>query len=237
MLVPILRVLYGGSADNAAPREAMRLAWYLAKGIPPPEPPPPGPRAIENARPFTDAAEIIDLAMSQPTPDNEGRLRVPFTLRVHPDRNCCVADLAVEIGVGDVLVAVESEYWQPVTGSVFRGGRHENAGRTAATGAALLAGPHDGSGRIDGEPLGEEPVLLMESKQDGDGPIVMSARVSREGFVVVPVHRDRANEPPAPLADTRKVVLDALFAGAYELDPRNRVVVARVRVGGPKKPA
>ncbi len=106
---------------------------------------------------------------------------------MHPDRDCRIEDAAIAIGVEHVLVVVESEHWQPLPDSVFRGGGHPHAGDTAVPGAALFNGPcKDGESWIDGEPLGDQPLLVMERKQDGDRPIAMSARVRREDFVVVP---------------------------------------------------
>ncbi len=234
-IVPILRVLYGDPPEFQADRDAMKLAWYRAKGIPPPEPPPPAQRDVQGLRPFADAAEIIDLAMSQPPPPTNGStLTVPFTFRVHPDRDCTI-EAAIAIGVEHVLVVVESEHWQPQPNSVFRGAGHPNAGDTAVPGAALFNGPRkQGERWIDGKPLGDQPLLIMERKQDGDGPVVMSARVRREDFVVVPRPQPGDNRPPEAIGETTKVVLNAIFAGAYELDARKRLVVARARIGGPR---
>lgn len=234
-ITPILRVLFGKKPECAAAREEMRLAWCRAKGVPPPEPPPPPARVIGGPKPFTDAAEIIDLAMDQPTPDNQGRLVVPYTLRIHPDKACRIEEQAVELGVAELLLAVESDHWFPARGSPFRGGAHTNTGKTAVTGAVLLTGPHDGAGRIDGDPLGTEPELLMESRQIGDGPITMSARVPKQAFVVTPIQRAGQNEPGKPVEGTRKVVLDALFSGVYEADARDRLIIARAHVAPQKR--
>jgi hypothetical protein len=62
----------------------------------------------------------------------------------------------------------------------------------------------------------------------------MSARVRREDFVVVPRRQPGDNRPPEAVDETKKVVLNAVFAGAYELDARKRLVVARTRIGGPR---
>lgn len=234
-ITSILRVLYGDALEFRTAKDAMRLAWYRAKGIAPPEPEPPGARNLHGPQPFSDAAEIIDLAMSQPPPTNGATLSVPFTFRVYPDRDCTVEDATIAIGVEQVLVVVESDYWQPMADSVFRGAKHGNTGDTAVPGGALFDGPRKGEAWIDGKPLGDAPVLELERKQDGDGPVAMSARVKREDFVVVPRRVPGDNRPPETVDNTKKKVLDALFAGAYDLDARRRLVVARTRIGGPVK--
>jgi hypothetical protein len=233
-IVPILRVLYGNASEFAEPRDAMRQAWYRAKGVEPPEPPPPPPRDMSGPRPFADAAEIIDLAMSQPPPTNGSLLTVPFTFRVHPDRDCDIDGVRVALGVKSVLVVVESEHWQPQSGSVFRGASHPNTGNTAVPGAALFTGPKENEAWIDGKPLGDQPQVVMERMQDGDGPVTMTARVMRDAFEVVPLRPQGDNRPSEQIAATKKHVLDAIFADAYEQDARKRLVVARTRIGGPR---
>jgi hypothetical protein len=195
------------------------------------------PRVIQAAKAFADEVPIVDLVMSQPRPDSNSLLIVPYTLRVHPDLDRRIGDAAVDIGISDVLVVVESEYWQPVAESVFRGAAHDNVGDTAVRGGARFTGPRaEPQGWINGKPMGEAPELVMEPKQDGDGPVTMSAHVPPSSFVVVPVRDDGTGEPALPVDDTKKVVLDALFSGAYQLDPRKHLIVATSRIGPPKRP-
>jgi hypothetical protein len=123
-ILPILRVLYGEIPAYAGARKGMHIAWRLAGGIRSEEPPPPI-RPIDSKQ-FGEVAEIVDLAVSQPTPDNNGNLIVPFTLRIHPDTNCEVDGNSVEIGVTAPYFVVESEHWRPVADTVFRGKAHPN---------------------------------------------------------------------------------------------------------------
>jgi hypothetical protein len=216
-ILPILRVLYGDIPAFAEKRERMRDAWRRAGGIRVEEPPPPL-RAIET-KSFSEVAEIVELAVSQPTPDNNGNLIVPFTLRIHPDKDCVVGAQAIEIGVAEALAVIESEHWRPAADSVFRGKPHPNTARTAAAGAALLNGPVV-DGRIDGNPLGDEPKATLEPRVENvDGPIEFSIRVARDSFVVTP------RGAPA-VSGTQKAVLDALFADAFPRDRKNRLKVA-----------
>ena len=85
-IIPLLKVFFGDIPKFAATRKAMHDAWRLAGGLKAVEasPPPSPPRTIEST-PFSDVAEIVDLEVSQPTPDNSGNLIVPVTLRIHPE--------------------------------------------------------------------------------------------------------------------------------------------------------
>lgn len=215
---PLLRVFYGANPRYAEARKAMLVAWRRAGGIRAEDPPPPI-RPIDSKQ-FSDVAEIVDLAVSQPTPDNNGNLIVPFTLRIHPDTNCEVDGNAVEIGVTAPYVMVESGHWRPAADTVFRGKAHPNTRSVATRGAVQIVQPTDDQGRIDGLPLESEPRIILEPLDpDGDGPIEVSIRVAREGFKVTPRgHSD--------VTGTQKAVLDALFADSFPKDKKNRLKVA-----------
>jgi hypothetical protein len=218
-ILPTLRVLYGDIPAFAQGRNAMLLAWRRAGGIRSEEPGPPAVIAIESKQ-FSDVAEIVDLSVSQPTPDNTGNLIVPFTLRIHPDTNCEVDGNTIEIGVTAPYAIVESEHWRPVADTVIRGKAHPNARSVAARGAVQLVAPVDEQGRIDGQPLESEPRVILEPlRPDSDGPIEVSVRVARDGFKVTP-------RGQADVTGTQKAVLDALFADAFPRDKKNRLKVA-----------
>jgi hypothetical protein len=218
-ILPTLRVLYGDIPAFARMRNDMLIAWRRAGGIRSEEPAPPPVVTIESKQ-FSEVAEIVDLSVSQPTPDNTGNLIVPFTLRIHPDTNCEVDGNAVEIGVTAPYVIVESEHWRPVADTVFRGKAHLNTRSVAARGAVLLVAPVDDQGRINGQPLESEPRVVLEPlRPDADGPIEVSVRVAREGFKVTPKGQE-------DVTGTQKAVLDALFADAFPRDKKNRLKVA-----------
>jgi hypothetical protein len=219
MIIPLLEVFFGNRSEYAAARQAMLIAWRRAGGIRSEEPAPPPVRAIETKQ-FSELAEIVDLSVSQPTPDNNGNLIVPFTLRIHPDTNCEVDGNSVEIGIGPAYAVIESEQWKPAADTVFRGKPHTYTGKTAAAGTALLVGPTDDKGRLDGQPLADTPNVTLEPRaQDADGPIEVSIRVAREGFKVTP-------HGHADVTGTQKAVLDALFADSFPRDKKHRLKVA-----------
>ena len=200
----------------------MHDAWRLAGGLKAVEasPPPSPPRTIEST-PFSDVAEIVDLEVSQPTPDNSGNLIVPVTLRIHPDLNCEHDGKKVEIGVTAPYVMVESRHWRPNPDSVFRGKKHANLKGVGKSGAVQVVDPKDEQGRIDGAPLEDEPRITMEPlAEDADGPITFSVRVARDGFKVTPCDA-------AELTDAQTAVLDAIFNNeAFPKDGKQRLIVA-----------
>jgi hypothetical protein len=155
-ILPTLRVLYGDIPTYARARSDKLIAWRRAGGIRSEESAAPPVLVIESKQ-FSDVAEIVDLSVSQPTPDNTGNLIVPFTLRIHPDTNCEVDGNAIEIGVTAPYVIVESEHWRTAADTVFRGKANPNTRSVAARGAVQLVKPVDEQGRIDGKPLESEP--------------------------------------------------------------------------------
>ncbi len=227
-IIPVLNAFFGTIEQYAAARLAMQNAWRRAGGFEVEEPP-PALRAIV-AEEFSEVAEIIDLSVSQPTPDNTGGMKVGFTFRVHPDPECFVAGETVEIGVTTAFLFVESDHWKPDSDSVFRRKDHPNIKPGAASGGVQITGPKEAApqGRIDGAPLGDVAEVRFEKgAKPGDGPIGFSVRVPRNGFVVTPC------DTAAPVTRTQATVLDALFGDAFPKDKKERLIVARDTVGRP----
>ncbi|MSP01311.1 MAG: hypothetical protein EXR07_09740 [Acetobacteraceae bacterium] len=220
LIMPLLRVFYGDRPEFQTARQTMLEAWRRAGGVPDIDSTPPPPRTIEPT-PFTKYAEIVDLEVSQPTPDNHSNLIVPVTLRLHPDTNCEFEGKKVEIGVTEPYVMIESAHWRPSPDSVFRGKKHPKLKGVGRSGTIRIVGDKDSKGRIDDTPLEDEPRVTMEPLHDGaDGPITFSVRVPRDGFLVTP--RDAA-----PPTDAQNTVLDAIFNdGAFPQDDKKRLTIA-----------
>ena len=105
------------------------------------------------------------------------------------------------------LLAIESRHWKPSAESVFRSKDHGDTKSVVVRNAALISGPTDERGRIDGSPLKDESTVTMEPvRPNADGPITFQLSVPREGFVVIPC--DVGDD----VSVTRKLVLDASFA-------------------------
>ena len=227
-IIPLLRTFFGDGPRYAEARETMKIAWRDARGFIQDEPQPPPSRSIKPDT-FSEFAEIVDLAVSQPVPDNNGNLIVGYTLNIHPDAECEHDGQKIEIGVTAPYVIIESTHWRPTQDSVFRNKTHPHVKRDATPGGVLLSGPLDAQGRIDGAPLGEEPKVTLEPLGE-DGPITFSVRVKRDGFKVTPREAQEVTE-------TQKAVLDAIFGAAIEQDKKKRLILARDTVRpGVRKP-
>jgi len=227
-IMPILKTLFGDLPRYQDRRKAMHAAWHAAGGIDPMVP--PDARAIKTET-FSDVAEVVYLLLNQPTPDNQGNLIVPYTLRLFHDRNRKVPVVLkgkkevveIDIGLTEPVFAVRSTHWQPKQDTVFRGRRHKNTDFLAVPDAVVLTGGKDGA-VVVGEPLADEPHVLMEKTGPaGDGAIVFSVLAKREGFHVAP-------SGGGEVSRTRKAVLDAIFASDIPRDNSDRLIVARAQV-------
>ena len=185
---------------------------------------------------FSAFADIVGLTVSQPMPDNSGGVHVAYTLKIHPDENVRPdpdsASNAIELGIREAFLAIEADEWQPASDSIFRDNSdHENLGRTARKNSALIKGPHDTKGRIDGHPLGRDLRAKLEPTTDGAaGTIVFLVLVERGAFVVTP------KDGKGAVNSQQKAVLDAIFASAIPKDERKRLVVERAAAALPRKP-
>lgn len=230
---PILRALYGTRVRFPEQWNRMWSLYHAARGA-------PDDLAVNiwtiKGERFSAFADVVGLTVSQPTPDNSGGVHVPYTLKIHPDKNVRPdpdSDTnTIELGIREAFFAIEAGEWQPASDSIFRDDTdHGNLGRTARKNSALIKGPHDTKGRIDGHPLGKDLRAKLEPTTDGAaGTIGFLVLVDREAFVVTP------KDGKGSVNNQQKAVLDAIFASAIPKDERRRLVVARVDAALPRKP-
>jgi len=231
-IVPILKAFYGPEATTAFPGqyEAMLLAWRRAKGFLDEEAAAPEPRALDH-KVFTGPLNLVDLTVSQPTPDNAGNLIVPYTLHIYPDTTQAYRGQSVEIGLTAACVKVAAQAWQPNEGAVFRHKTHANVRGTGVRHAVDAVGPLDAKGRLAGAPLADQsPVTLEPAPSSGpeaaSDDIAFQVQAAREWFAVdVP---DAADDASA----IKKTVLAAIFAEAFPRTDGNQHVVASAIVAG-----
>ncbi len=235
-IMPLLREFFGDNPIYAEDRRAMLTAWRLASGIDAEDP--PDPRHIVTHDFTKDVAEIVTLLVNQPTPENLGTMKVPYTLRMKVDEGVPVTvqvdgeavPVVMDIGLTKPLFLVESEHWAPVQDSVFRKTKHPNVVPGPIGDSVLITGEKDHYDRIVNEPLADVPHILMEPKASaGDGPITLSVKAPRDGFHVI-----LGNEPE--VTATQKDVIDAIFALGIRRDHRDRLEIARatITIKGPK---
>lgn len=225
----ILKTFYGEILAYVDAKKQMLIAWKRAAGIDSDDP--PDPRGI-TTKTFSELAEVVTLLVNQPTPDNAGNLMVPYTLRLRCDENVSIVikvdggpvTVTMDIGLTSPLFVVESAHWQPMRDTIFRHKKHSNLEAGPVGDSVRITQKPDNQGPIVGQPLEDEPHLMMErTGEDGDGPISLSIKVPRDGFSVT-------LSDGAPVSATQKDVLDAIFAEAIPRDARNRLEVAKVSV-------
>lgn len=226
---PILKAFYGQITAYGDARQAMQTAWKRAAGIE--ENDPPDPRKID-PKPFSEVAHVVTLLVNQPTPDNYGgSLIIPYTLRMHCDEQIEIdvkmdgkpVIVTMDIGLTKPLFLVDSKDWQPLQDTIFRKKKHANTAPGPVGDCVYITGPTDGEGRVIGDPLEDEPNIVMERRGTAeDGPITFSVKAARDGFHVTVAD--------GPLSATQNDVLDAIFAEAIPRDNRNRLEVVSVVV-------
>lgn len=228
---PIIKAFYGGEEKFEPKERDMRRAWRRASGRDA-EPPIPQIHSI-STKLFSDVAEIVALMVNRPTPDNQGNLRLPYTLRFRADENREIlieADgqptvVSMTIGLLRPMLAITSKHWKPVQDTIFRKKKHPNATPGPVGDSVFLIGPVDEKGRVVGEPLEDEPHLLLERvTADSTGPIRLAVLAARDGFSVT------LSSGGAELSATQKDVMDAIFAEAIPRDKRNRLELETANV-------
>jgi hypothetical protein len=224
-IVPLLKTFYGDIPIYKAHKEKMRRAWQLAGGIDADEP--PDPRHIATHSFTDDVAEIATLLVNQPTPDNQGNLRVPYTLRMRCDEGLTFdvkvdgeqTSVVMDIGLTKPLFSVESSHWQPMQDTIFRKRKHRHTAPGPGGDCVMLTGETDKHGRIVGEPLEDEAHIVMEPKGvSGDGPITLAVKTPRDGL-----HVTLADG--GAISPEQKDVIDAIFALGIPRDNRNRLEI------------
>ncbi len=232
-IVPILKAFYGPEATTAFPGQyaAMRLAWRRAKGFLDDEAAAPEPRALDR-KVFTGPLHLVDLTVSQPTPDNAGNLIVPYTLHIYPDTTQAYRGQSVEIGLTAACVKVAAQAWQPNVDAVFRHKTpSKNVTGTAVPHGIYAIGPLDAKGRLAGAPLADQsPVTLEPAPSSGpeavSDDIAFQVQAAREWFDV--------DVPGAPgdSSAIKNAVMAAIFAEAFPRTEGNQHIVASAIVAG-----
>ena len=228
---PLLNAFY---TKDAPARKEMEQAWRRAGGL---DEAPPEPREM-TTRIFSEIAEPVDLLVNQPEMDNQGiNLIVPYILRLRVASGCTIeakvdgqpVAMTFDIGLSKPWLQVQSSHWQPVNGSIFRSKPHDNIDIDATwKDAVLLTGPTE-NGCVVGQPLRDEPNIVMEpAGSGGDGRIVVSVKADPEtGFMLTACGE-------APPNDRQRDIIHAILNTGIPRDNDKRMEIASVTVYPPK---
>ena len=235
-IIPLLKTFYGDDPEFAAKRLAMQALWRRAKGFDTDDQSPEvAVLTPADRKNFQGPVRLVDLR-AHSVPANDSTIRLPATLVVSPDDGVVFQGKAVSIGLTDAVLAFQSTSWQPAHMGMIGEKPHEHFRPIPQ--AARIVGPRDKFGRLDGVPLGEEPVAIIERiPNTEDGPVTLSVLAPQGGFDV----RVRAS-PDAPIpaeqavSPTKKIILDALFQEQLtNHDDRRAAILAQVTLNVPEK--
>ena len=228
---PLLNALF---ARDSPDRREMELAWRRAGGL---DDPLPEPRNI-TVRTFSEIAEPVDLLVNQPEMDNQGvNLIVPYILRFRIDSGRTInaqidgqpVTMTFDIGLSKPWLQVQSSNWQPVKGSIFRSRSHDNIDIDATwKDAVLITGPTE-NGCVVGQPLRDEPNIVMEPASGGtDGRIVIAVKADPDTGLMVTARGE------APPNDQQRDIIQAILNSGIPRDHEGRMEIASVTVYPPK---
>ncbi|GEM_PF-1767807 len=258
-IIPLLNTFYGDDTRYAVQRLAMLRLWRQARGYDIDDAPlPPPVLTPTHSESFQGPVELVDLR-AHPVPANDGTVRLNASLTISPDDSVAFQGRAVSIGLTEALLTLQSANWQPAHLSMIGEKPHDNVTRIAP--GSRITGPRDALGRLNGQPLGEEPVAIIErvggkrltisasgtaGEEPGaiiervgpeDGRVTLTIRAPRGSFDV----RTRASpDAPVPIeravSDTQKIILDALFQEQLtNHDERRAAILAQVVLNVPEK--
>ena len=250
----ILDGLFGDISAFAEERAELDLWLHLANRRPPPDRPAPAAR-----RNLSDYAHPVILSVNQRTPDNQGNLRIPFTLRFQNDEgwkfNATIdgqeVTLTLDIGVARALFFVSSGHWQPTGDSLFR--------FPPVPGGPVAAGQFEDSLWINGPKDGEILVgyPFVPARTDDDEPALVRATFERlsddtadagsrsvaadaDGPIMFRVYADPKDlrvtvRGPVALSDRQQDVINAICAEPIRRDGRGQLELARAVEASPTK--
>lgn len=228
-ITPLLRVFFGEVHDYADAKQAMLIAWRKTAGTDAASDPDlnqPTVGTISTQR-FSDVAKVVYLRANQPTPHNDGCIRIPITLQLNFDKNRKIPisingkrkEVLIDIGLKSPLLAVKSDAWQPLEDSIFRRPKQPRMKRGHFPDSVVLLAEQDlSAGVLVGDPLeGESYVMMERMAPDADGRITFAVLSDAEGFHVTPSGKPQSSRLKA-------AVMAALFASAIPRDDEWLVV-------------
>jgi len=234
---PLLKVFYGKIERLAEDRARMERLWRLARGYIIDDE--PEQKKWEIAKKWEVAwtanlqgmVRLVDLRAHPPIPGNDGTMRLSLTLVITPDHDVTYRDQAVIIGLTDALLCMDSNGWQAARRSFVSERGHPNFELSAA--GARIVGPRDAAtGMINGEPMGDDDLAVVEPIGAGDAPINVAVHAPRGSFrVLVRAGKSIQGAPADRVSRTQNLVLNALLHEQLrDRDDRDRAVLARVTV-------
>lgn len=233
-IVPLLNAFYGDDHRFADKRQAMLHLWRQAKGYDIDDAQPPPILAPTHGESFQGPVQLVHLR-AHPVRANDGTVRLNASLTISPDDGVVFQGRAVSIGLTEALLTFQSADWQPAYQALIGEKPHENVSIVAP--GSRITGPRDTLGRLSGQPLGEEPIAIIEPVGTRNGSVTLSIRAPRGSFDVR-IRPSLDSEPEAEIgvSDTKKLILDALLQEQLtHHDERGSAILAQVTLNPGEK--
>jgi hypothetical protein len=188
-------------------------------------------------REATVLVDLVELRLHPPRPGNEFRdsYYVDATL-LFGTANCdyfgtanCDYDpeaglepRTISISLRDARVAIGSESYQPLQGSMI-GERISSENFRRVAGGIDITGPKGLGGTLDGDPIGDNYLAVIAPTNAGDVPFAVTVAAGRRSFVVA--DSDRPNCDSA--AETKNAILNQFIYSRCNKDEAGRAVLAQ----------
>lgn len=236
----ILTKLFGNVSEFAEERAELLHWWRVATK---------SPLASEPAAPVTmrlsDYVNPVILTANHNTPDNDGNVDIPFTLRFqnaedwefHTKIDNQDVTLTLDVGLSTALFSVSSRHWQPAAESMFRVRPEptDHVQQGPSKDSLWINGPTT-EGVLVGHPFeqtkrNDEDVPLVRARFqrefnvpfDANGPITFKVHAPADALRVVV-------RGPVALSDRQRDVIKAIYAEPFRRDARDRLEVAHADV-------
>ncbi len=226
-IMPLLKVFYGVIDRFKDEKAKMKRLWQLARGYVDDDG--PSDRSWLPGKPqnLQGAVKLVHLREHAPVPGNDGSMRLSLTLVITPEQDATYDKKGIVIGLMEALLCMNSEHWQATRQSFVSERGHPNF-RLSAAGARIVGPVDDATGMIDGQPLGEDELAVVEPVGSGEGPIQVAVHAARGSFRVL------AKLPGGTtkhVSRTQDAVLNALLYDQYpDRDGVDRVILAQATI-------
>ncbi|MGJ4952488.1 hypothetical protein [Bradyrhizobium sp. HKCCYLS20291] len=184
---------------------------------------------------FTDG--LAEARLHSPRPGNvPNSFYVDATLRLGRAKHD-YEDRTVSIGLAEAFLSLESPSFQIAKGSMI-GERGEHPNFEPEVGGAGIKGPcQELDGCLQGDPLGDEYVAIIEPVGDGKeevigdvtGEVSLSVHAGRAMFQVAEVG-DKGELLQTALTTNKQGVLNAIIGDGLGRDRQGRLILARARM-------
>jgi hypothetical protein len=229
---PVLKVFYGVIDRFKDDKARMKLLWQLARGYIVDDDARAKNWAVGKSQNLQGIASLVTLRTHTPVPWNDGTMRLAITLVITPDRDLCYRGKAIIVGLTEALLCLESSTFQPAWKSLPSQRGLPNFVLTAA--GDRIIGPIDPvTGMIDGEPLGDEYLMVLETVATDDAPATVAVHAPRGSFrVLARAGGGSAAKSPDRRSANQEAVVNALFHEQLrDRDDHDRAVLSRAPIG------